>query len=142
MQGGGWALSDIEANFTLCEQNIGTVPVKTTQSFESNAAETKQKKRMSIFGINLLIFIGYYLFAVISSKLLKSNDFGTIYIFFGYMVHAALLILISIIEGIRGVHQKVKTRAGQYFLTAILLLIIGFGVCTFTYNSGIMNLNL
>ncbi len=92
------------------------------------------KKATNIYIANLLIFLGYYLLGL-SFPNLRSKEWGTFGSFAlgGYLVHAGVLIIISIVLGISGLIHKTKTRALHYFLAAIILSIVGFGACFFAF---------
>lgn len=128
IQGGGWTLADIEAHFVHIDQNQNNVPIKSTSSIQSNTEQIQPENKLNIFGLNFIIFGVYYILGIF----LTGTIFGAL-VFYGYIFHAIILILISIMELIRGMSQKIKTNAGQYFLMAILLLIVGFGACTFAF---------
>lgn len=130
-QSGGWSFADIQAHFSEIARNPNTTSPNPIQT----------KKKVNVVGINFLIFICYYTFGLLLPKI-SGDDLGTLIIFYGYMVHAGALVLISIEEGIRGMVKKTKTNAGQLFLSAILLLIIGFGACTVAFTTGLMDLGL
>jgi hypothetical protein len=98
-------------------------------------------KKMSVFGANFLIFLGYYILAVILSHV-ADGGLGVTVIFGGYVVHAAVLILMSVVLGIGGVMRKEKTNASQYLLMGILLLIVGFGACTVALTGGFVPFNI
>ena len=51
-------------------------------------------------------------------------------IFFGYMIHAGILVLIALVKFIIWITNREKTNAGQYVLATFFLLLIGFGACT------------
>ena len=100
---------------------------------------TTKESTNPIFKANLFIFLGYYILAIASANLSSSGGSGIAFpiLMGGYMVHAGILILISIMRFIQGLATKTKTNAGQYFLAALALLIIGFGACTFAFFSGV-----
>lgn len=136
MQGGGWTLADIQTHFLLAEQNQNSIPVNLVQNSQPNNMQIQPKKKINIFGINFIIFITYYILGVIFWSSI-GEDVGGPLVAYAYMVHALILVIISIFESLRGSLSGVKTSAGQYFLTATLILIIGFGACTFAvFNYG------
>lgn len=141
MQGGGWTLSDIQAHFLLSEQPSTTIPVGSIRNDQSNEIKNIQiqsKKKMNVFGVNLLIFACYYILGII----LGGNSVGIGLVYSGPMLHAIILGILSIIDGVRGFLQKRKTNAGKYFLTAILILIIGFGACAIAFTGGLIDISL
>jgi hypothetical protein len=82
------------------------------------------KKKPSIFLVNFIIFLIYFSIGLIFPI------YGYFLTAFAYLIHAAVLVIISILEGIRGSVKGIDTKARDYFGTAILLCLIGFGACT------------
>ncbi|MBC7766455.1 hypothetical protein H7Y21_00470 [Arenimonas sp.] len=127
IQGGSW--TDL-----VITEHFSAIDLGTTTSQVSTTSQEGSKNRRNIFLINLGIFILY----TIGSILIKEAGFAMSL----YIVHAAFLIVLSIVFGIWGLVAKKKMYAGDLFLTAIALCIIGFGTCYGLLASNLVNLNL
>ncbi len=90
-------------------------------------------KKRNLYLFNLGVFIAYFLIGSLISTYVRGS-FGGWIVLFGYLIHSVVLIFISLVEVFRGRIQKIKTRAGDYFLCAILLLLIGFGTCSMAFK--------
>src|SRR3989344_2155704 len=95
----------------------------------------KPKGQWKILWYNLGIFFIYYVvltgFAVISTSMKRDAPFILYGIYFG---HAAVCLLIAVVS----LFVKKWRRFGTvWFTSAILLLIIGFGVCTANVLTGL-----
>lgn len=139
IKGGGWGFADIQAHFSHIEQNKSSASLSPVPN--PQVIQNKPGKGINIVGANLLGFAGYYVLGLLLSKIL-GGELGMLFIFYGYMIHAAVLVIASVGEFIRGLVQKTHTNWAEYFLSAILLLIIGFGACTVAFTSGLVDLGL
>ncbi len=92
---------------------------------EENKSWTK-----SVVSVNLLIFFIYFLLASVATHLNNDWEVAGLAIFFGYMIHAGILVLIALVKFIIWITNREKTNAGQYVLATFFLLLIGFGACT------------
>lgn len=84
----------------------------------------------SILRTNLLILFGYFLLFILGVSGLHQDSYLFIYMW-TYLGHAALLVILSIIRAIQGRTHE----AGMYFLTAIIIPIVGFGACAISLLS-------
>lgn len=81
---------------------------------------------------NLLIVLGG---AVVLGALAKSTDNGTTFLFgLGYCVQVAINLLLGVVFLIKP--KEVGRSAAPYFLSALLVLLIGFGACAAMFSLG------
>lgn len=126
IQGGSWTDPVITEHFSAIDSG-------TTTSQVSATSQEGLKNRRTIFLVNLFIFVLY----TVASIIMKEAGLAM----FVYMYHAGFLVVLSILLGIGGLISKKKTYAGDLFLTAIALCIIGFGTCYGLFASNLVNLN-
>ena len=84
--------------------------------------DSNDNKIKKIVGINFLIFLVYYVTAFILLKMDSEVSFFYIYLY-------PLQALINFIIAGVNLSRKEYKSASAYFLSAILLLIVGFGAC-------------
>jgi len=125
-QGGGWTDAVIEENFSAA--NNETVHVSNIP--QSDLRDRNIRRR--IFATNIIIFGLYTALGLLLGY--PEASFSV------YFIHAAILGVVSLVLAVAELSTKKKTYAGEYFLVAILICIIGFGTCTFLATSGLMNL--
>lgn len=122
-QGGGWTDEVIEENFSAA--NNGAVHVADIP--KSNLQDSKMRQRIML--TNVLIFALYTGIGVLVGY--SQVAFGA------YFIHAGILAVVSLILAIVELATKKKTYAGDYFLAAILICIVGFGTCTVLAMTGV-----
>jgi hypothetical protein len=84
-----------------------------------------------IIGINFLIFLAYYAVGFAAGKASPNSSLAGL-VMYGYMYHFAVLVVIALVVAF----TKRRSTAWLYLATAFMLLVIGFGACTFAFSQG------
>ncbi|WP_022824660.1 hypothetical protein [Hymenobacter norwichensis] len=91
-----------------------------------------EKPAQHIIRNNLL---GLLLAAVVLGLLAPVTDSGSIFLFaFGYCLQAAINLIVGVVYLFKG--SSTNQSAAPYFLSALLVLIIGFGACSGMFMLG------
>lgn len=87
-----------------------------------------------VFFINVGIYILYSLPTLAIPALTSGRGFISnlgFYLIWGYVIHAIILFIAAFVKFFKQQYQS----AGQYALTAITILIVGFGICFYVVVS-------
>lgn len=86
-----------------------------------------------IFWINMGILLGYQALSLLGAGIIFGIklDIPILFLIFGYIPHAFILFILSIVSA-----AKKDGRGKAFALTAVAILIIGFGLCTAVLFSG------
>jgi hypothetical protein len=89
---------------------------------QPNPAPKKRDPWGRVIGTNLLIFLVYTIIVF------ATGGNGIVNVL-TYIYHAGALLLISLVLAVMGSRDKRSYNASAYFVSAGLLLVIGFGTC-------------
>lgn len=79
--------------------------------------------------------LGLLVAAVVLGLLARTTDSGSIVLFaFGYLVQAAVNLILGVVYVFK--HANKGKSAAPYFLSAVLVLLIGFGACSGMFMLG------
>ena len=101
-------------------------PNQITGQPVNSAPQNPKNETLKVLGINLLIYGVYFALGLSIPSLIGL-------VWFGYMLHSLVLLVLSIIRK-AGKGQN----AGAFAFTGLVMLFIGFGGCTAAFSNGLI----
>ena len=93
--------------------------------------EDKKSPFKKVIGINFIIFFIYYVMALMMLKLGRQGMSGNYGFFLLYLY--PIQVIINFLAGVVLAIKRDGMRSGAYFLSAFIILIVGFGSCFFAF---------
>ena len=102
-----------------------------------NPENRKKPSTVGILGINLVIFLIYFMIGLSFGKLDPSSSLAGL-VLYGYLIHASALLILAIARAITRLitGNRNGVSAGDFMISLFAILIIGFGACTFAFTQG------